>query len=116
LCCTEARDHGGAIVAVPAKDTIKRVDAKGFIQETPKRSTIWQAQTPQIFQRPLLERAYKKAIAEDYFGTDDASLVERIGGKVKVIAGDRRNLKITFPIDLRVAEMILEEGSFDVPQ
>ena len=50
------------------------------------------------------------------FILSDVSLVERIGGKVKVIAGDRRNLKITFPIDLRVAEMILEEGSFDVPQ
>ena len=85
------------LLLFPPKTPLNEVDVKGFIQETPKRSAIWQAQTPQIFQRPLLERAYKKAISEDYFGTDDASLVERIGGKVKVIAGDRRNLKSLSP-------------------
>ena len=70
---------------------------------------MWQAQTPQIFKRELLISAYKSALESGFLGTDDASLVERIGGTVKVIEGDRRNLKITYPIDLKIAELILEE-------
>jgi 2-C-methyl-D-erythritol 4-phosphate cytidylyltransferase len=108
-CCREALKVGGAIVAVPAKDTIKKIDDSQSITETPDRSNLWQAQTPQIFRKQLLLDAYKSAIESGFMGTDDASLVERIGGDVKVVEGDRRNLKITYPIDLKVAELILEE-------
>ncbi len=108
-CCEAASNVGGAIVAVPAKDTIKKVNSENTILETPDRSNLWQAQTPQIFQRQLLIRAYEHANRDKFLGTDDASLVERIGGSVKVIEGDRRNLKITYPIDLKVAELILDE-------
>lgn len=108
-CTKEASLHGGAIIAIPAKDTIKVVDKNLSIQSTPDRSNLWQAQTPQIFKKALIEEAYASAKEEKFKGTDDASLVERIGGTVKIIEGDRRNLKITYPIDLQVAEMILNE-------
>lgn len=108
-CCKEAAEYGGAIIAVPAKDTIKKVNTEKTILETPDRNYLWQAQTPQIFQKQLLLNAYKSAIESRFIGTDDASLVERINGEVKVVEGDRRNLKITYPIDLKVAELILEE-------
>lgn len=108
-CAQKASEAGGAIIAVPAKDTIKRVDESLQIVETPERSRLWQAQTPQIFQQRLLIEAYKSAQKDQFVGTDDASLVERIGGRVEVVEGDRRNLKITYPIDLKVAEMILNE-------
>ncbi len=108
-CYQTALEYGGAIVAVPAKDTIKEVAKDNTILNTPDRSKLWQAQTPQVFQKELLIAAYKSAKTENFTGTDDASLVERIGGTVKVIEGDRRNLKITFPIDLKVAELIMDE-------
>lgn len=108
-CCELAIKYGGGIVAVPAKDTIKKVNADSVISDTPDRDGLWQAQTPQIFQKTLLMEAYESAIREKFTGTDDSSLVERIGGVVKVLEGDRRNLKITYPIDLKVAELILDE-------
>ena len=109
-CADRASEAGGAIIAVPAKDTIKRVNSVNEITETPDRRELWQAQTPQIFQRQLLVSAYEKARQDNFVGTDDASLVERTGRKVEVVEGDRRNLKITYPIDLKVAELILNEG------
>lgn len=109
-CMERASVIGGAIVAVPAKDTIKKVDDDFKITDTPDRSNLWQAQTPQIFRKQLLMKAYESAGRENFIGTDDASLVERIGGIVEVVEGDRRNLKITYPIDLKVAELILNEG------
>lgn len=109
MCSDSAREYGGAIVAVRAKDTIKKVDGDLVIESTPDRSELWQAQTPQIFQKELLILAYETALKNNFIGTDDASLVERVGGTVKVVEGDRRNLKITYPIDLKVAELILDE-------
>lgn len=106
-CCVVAASNDGAIVGVPAKDTIKKVEQSSFIKETPERSLLWQAQTPQVFQKEILLKAYERAVSESYTGTDDASLVERIGGKVKVIEGDRDNFKITYPIDLQIAKLIL---------
>ncbi len=109
--CAEATKFGGAIVGVPAKDTIKKVNAGLVIESTPDRSVLWQAQTPQIFRKQLLMDAYESATKDSFVGTDDASLVERIGGVVKLVEGDRENLKITYPVDLKIAEMILaEEG------
>jgi 2-C-methyl-D-erythritol 4-phosphate cytidylyltransferase len=94
---------------VPAKDTIKKVDHSKCIQDTPDRSNLWQAQTPQIFKKNLIINAYNSAINDNFIGTDDASLVERVGGKVKIVEGNRSNLKITYPVDLKIAEMILKQ-------
>ncbi|GAB5407781.1 MAG: 2-C-methyl-D-erythritol 4-phosphate cytidylyltransferase [Balneolaceae bacterium] len=108
-CSNCAQEFGGAIIAVPAKDTIKEVEKDLIIKNTPDRSKLWQAQTPQIFQKELLLSAYELAAKDNFIGTDDASLVEKVGGLVKVIEGDRRNLKITYPVDLKIAELILDE-------
>lgn len=110
-CVQAASEFGGAILAVPAKDTIKKVDSSGIISETPVRANLWQAQTPQIFKKDLLLNAYKKAREDNYLGTDDASLIEYIGGAVKIIEGDRKNLKITYPLDLIIAEHIVQDKS-----
>lgn len=106
-CCELARKSGGAVLGVPAKDTIKMADGNGVITSTPARKNLWQAQTPQVFKKELLLKAYELALAEGFFGTDDASLVERIGGKMQMVEGDRENLKITYPVDLKIAELIL---------
>ena len=108
-CSVEAKEHGGAIIAVPAKDTIKKVGLDGRIVDTPDRKMLWQAQTPQIFKREVICRAYEEAILGGFVGTDDASLVERLGETVKVVEGDRENLKITYPVDLEIAELILKQ-------
>ncbi|MBO6795183.1 MAG: 2-C-methyl-D-erythritol 4-phosphate cytidylyltransferase [Balneolaceae bacterium] len=108
-CSSVAKQFGGAIIAVPAKDTIKKVDGDGSIKETPHRKYLWQAQTPQVFEKSILSRAYSEAIADGFVGTDDASLVERLGKTVKVVEGDRENLKITYPVDLEIAELILKQ-------
>lgn len=107
-CCEIAEQKGGAVVGVPAKDTIKKVDAEQVIESTPDRSFLWQAQTPQVFQKELLMRAYESALKDHFLGTDDASLVERIGGVIHMVEGDRENLKITYPVDLKIAELIAE--------
>jgi 2-C-methyl-D-erythritol 4-phosphate cytidylyltransferase len=106
-CCKVAEQVGGAVLGVPAKDTIKQVDNEQVIISTPNRAFLWQAQTPQVFQKELLVKAYQLALDEEFIGTDDASLVERIGGKIQMVEGDRENLKITYPIDLKIAELIL---------
>jgi len=109
-CFDAASEFGGAVLCVPAKDTIKKVNSENFITETPDRSQLWQAQTPQVFRKKIIAEAYESAIKENFLGTDDASLVERYGGTVKVVEGSRENLKITFPIDLKIAEFIIKEG------
>jgi 2-C-methyl-D-erythritol 4-phosphate cytidylyltransferase len=101
-----ARREGAAILATPVRDTIKRV-AGDRIVETPARAECWAAQTPQVFRVEILREALAKAAAEGYLGTDDASLVERLGVAVRVVEGDPDNLKITVPEDLPVAERIL---------
>lgn len=110
LCIEEADSRGAAIIAVPAKDTIKVSDPSGCIQSTPDRKNLWQAQTPQIFRVSVLRKAYEAALEENVLGTDDASLVERIGEPVYLIEGNRENFKITYPLDLRLAEWLLDEG------
>lgn len=95
-----AFESGAAIVGVRAKDTIKIVGRDLTIIETPDRQKLWQVQTPQIFKRELLERAYRLAVDEGWLGTDDASFVERLGEKIKMIEGEYLNIKITTPEDL----------------
>ncbi|MCG8374091.1 MAG: 2-C-methyl-D-erythritol 4-phosphate cytidylyltransferase [Balneolales bacterium] len=108
-CAEEASRVGAAMIGVPAKDTIKKIDENQVVESTPDRRFLWQAQTPQIFKREILEKAYASAIKDGFLGTDDASVVERIGQKVKLVEGDRENLKITYPVDLKIAELILNE-------
>ena len=105
----EARLTGAAIVAVPARDTVKRLPPGGKLQTLP-REEIWLAQTPQIFEFSLLHRAYQKADQDQFTGTDDASLVERLGQPVSLIPGDYRNIKITSPEDLTIAETLRTKG------
>lgn len=98
-----ARECDGALVAVPAKDTIKTV-RDGIVRGTPDRDTLWQAQTPQSFRFGIIHAAHCAAQADRFIGTDDSSLIERRGGEVRVIRGDYRNIKITTPEDLILAE------------
>lgn len=104
------RKNSAAIVAVPVKDTIKVADPGGFVASTPKRSELWAVQTPQGFKRELLMKAYRKAREEKFLGTDDSSLVERLGIPVKIVPGEYENLKITTPEDLPIANLILTEN------
>lgn len=97
---------GACVVGVPVKDTIKEVEG-GMIQGTPQRQRLWQAQTPQAFRFGLIRDAHERALAEGWLGTDDASLVERLGLPVAMVAGDYRNIKITTPEDLLLARAFL---------
>ena len=102
-----AEKFGGAIAAVPAKDTIKIIDTEGFVKSTPPRKNLVAVQTPQGFRREILLQAYSKAAEENFLGTDDASLVERLGANIKIVASDYENIKITTPEDISVAETFL---------
>lgn len=106
-CCQAALDAGAAILGVPAKDTIKKINNQNFIESTPTRKFLWQAQTPQVFRSEVIIEAYEKAFEDHFIGTDDASLVERLQVPVKMVEGDRANFKITYPLDLELAELLL---------
>jgi 2-C-methyl-D-erythritol 4-phosphate cytidylyltransferase len=101
-----ARSSGAALLAVPVRDTIKRVEA-GRVVATPPRAECYAAQTPQVFRVDWLRDALAKADADGVRGTDDASLVERLGVTVEVVEGDPANLKITSVEDLALAEVWL---------
>ncbi len=107
----EAVEHPAVVVAVRVKDTIKVSDGQGFVLATPSRHDLWAAQTPQIFETGLLSRAYQKAAGDGYLGTDDASLVERLGTRVRLVEGSEDNLKITTPTDILLAELILKRAA-----
>lgn len=100
--------YGAAAPGVPVKDTVKIVQG-GVVSVTPDRSTLQAIQTPQVFDFDLLRGALKKAREDKAEITDDCSAVERLGMKVKIVEGDERNLKVTTPMDLKIAEMLLEE-------
>lgn len=104
----QARRTGAAIPGVPVTDTLKRINARGYVEETVPRREYVQVQTPQVFRRELLERAFRRAEEERFAGTDEAMLVERLGVAVRVVSGSRRNLKITVPEDLQWAEWLLK--------
>lgn len=106
-----AREKGAAIAAVRAKNTIKVVGEDGRVEATPARASLWEVQTPQGFRREILQRAYEKAAQDGFLGTDDASLVERIGEAVFVVESDYGNLKITTPEDLWMAEVLLAHSA-----
>ena len=103
-----ANTYGAAAPAIPVKDTIKVVQG-GLVKETPDRATLQAVQTPQVFDFDLLRGALKKAETDGAQVTDDCSAVERLGMKIKIVEGDERNLKVTTPLDLKIAELLLEE-------
>lgn len=102
-----ARRWGAATLAVPVKDTVKVGSAENFVRETLPREMLWQVQTPQAFNRDLLMEAHRAAARDGYEGTDDASLVERLGRPVKLVRGDYSNIKITTPEDLALAQILM---------
>lgn len=102
-------DCDAAIAAAPVVDTIKQADATGLVRRTLDRSGLWAVQTPQVFRREALERALDVDDELLAAATDDAWLVERLGGRVRIVEAPRENLKVTTPLDLRVAELLLQE-------
>ena len=103
-----AHTYGAAAPAIPVKDTIKVVKG-GVVESTPNRSTLQAVQTPQVFDVDLLRGALKKAKEDGAEVTDDCSAVELMGMSVKIVEGDEHNIKVTTPMDLKIAEMLLEE-------
>lgn len=106
-CIAAAAAHGAALLALPAPDTLKKVSPEGLVERTVDRAGIWLAQTPQVIRRELLARAMASAAQAGFLGTDDVSLVERLGEPVAVVRGSPTNIKITAPDDLPLAEAIL---------
>ncbi|MFE3893107.1 2-C-methyl-D-erythritol 4-phosphate cytidylyltransferase [Priestia sp. YIM B13446] len=102
----KAASDKAAVLAVPVKDTIKRVK-QGTVIETVERSSLWAIQTPQAFLFDVVMDAHEKAKINEYLGTDDASLVEKAGQKVSIVEGNYDNIKLTTPEDLLYAEAIL---------
>ncbi|MGN0479450.1 MAG: 2-C-methyl-D-erythritol 4-phosphate cytidylyltransferase [Hominenteromicrobium sp.] len=102
--CADAQQYGAATLAVPVKDTIKIATADDFVGGTPDRAQLRSVQTPQVFSLPLYERALAAAEAAGKRYTDDCQLIEAAGGRVFLTMGDYRNIKITTPEDLLVAE------------
>ena len=103
-----ANSFGGAVPGIPVKDTIKVANG-GLVKETPDRKTLQAIQTPQVFDFDLLRGALKKAREDGAEVTDDCSAVERLSMKIKIVEGDERNIKVTTPMDLKIAELLLEE-------
>lgn len=116
----ELKDCDGVVAGVPVKDTIKEVHGSSLIayrkgtvpeytvKQTLNRNILWAIQTPQVFFHKKIRDAYVKAAADKYYATDDAALVEHYGGKIKVIMGSYRNIKITTPEDILIAEALLK--------
>ena len=107
-CIEEAKNHNAVVVGVPVKDTIKVINEDNDIVDTPERSKLWAVQTPQTFNYDILVKSYEDAFKNEFYGTDDAMLVERIGYKVKMIEGSYNNIKITTQEDLNIGNQILQ--------
>ncbi len=107
-CISGARECGACIPGLPVHDTLKQITEGDYIEKTLDRETVWLAQTPQAFQYDIIRNAHKIAKKQGYTGTDDASLLERLGKKVKIISGSRYNIKITTREDMKLAKAILE--------
>lgn len=101
------KKFGAVILAVRPEDTVKLSSDGSFVDETVDRSKLLLVQTPQAFRFDILYSAYMRAYEDNFYGTDDSALVERLGVKVKVIEGERKNIKITTPFDLKLAVAIL---------
>ncbi|MGX4601646.1 2-C-methyl-D-erythritol 4-phosphate cytidylyltransferase [Faecalimicrobium sp. JNUCC 81] len=103
-----AKKYNAVVVGVPVKDTIKIVNKDNDIVDTPNRSVLWAVQTPQTFNYEILMKAYENAFESEFYGTDDAMLVEYIGYKVKMIEGSYNNIKVTTPEDINMGIQILK--------
>lgn len=101
--------YGACVIGVPVTDTIKVVGEDNVISNTPRRDLLWAAQTPQCFFKEILIKGYEKALSDGYLGTDDSSIVERVGYDVKMIMGSYENIKITTPEDIILAESLIKE-------
>ncbi len=119
---TELEGFDGVVAGVPVKDTIKqartgKTKEQGatsrdiIVQKTLERGTLWAIQTPQVFYFKKLREAHKKARSENYYATDDAALIEKYGGKVKIIEGSFGNIKITTPEDIAIAEALIKAST-----
>jgi 2-C-methyl-D-erythritol 4-phosphate cytidylyltransferase len=109
-CVETARDKGAVVAGLPVRDTIKLVSAERWIEGTPPRGSLWEVQTPQAFRREIICAAHEWAAGAGVEATDDAMLVEKKGGRVFVLDGERTNLKITFKDDLWLAETMIQQG------
>ncbi|MGI6595325.1 MAG: 2-C-methyl-D-erythritol 4-phosphate cytidylyltransferase [Candidatus Ratteibacteria bacterium] len=103
-----AETHGAAVPYVESQDTLKERESD-FVKQTPDRDRLVCIQTPQAFTADIIRDAYAKAYKENFYGTDDASLVERAGGKVYLVKGERENFKITYPMDITLAKEIIKK-------
>lgn len=108
-CAAVLRQCPGLIAAIPVKDTIKVVDDRDAIVDTPDRRKLWAAQTPQGFEVKLLKDCHEKGRSRGWEVTDDAALFEKCGLTVKIVPGEETNLKVTTPVDLAIAEFILRD-------
>lgn len=109
-CVESAAEKGAVVVGLPVRDTIKVVGEGQWIQTTPDRRTLWEIQTPQVFQKDLIVAAHARAEGDGIEATDDAMVVERFGKPVFVIEGEKTNLKITLPEDIWLAGVMIREG------
>jgi 2-C-methyl-D-erythritol 4-phosphate cytidylyltransferase len=100
----------GIAPGLPVRETIKTVGADGIVVNTANRDKFWTVQTPQVFPLEVLKKAYESAYTEGFYATDDAALVERLGGKVKIIEGSPFNIKVTTPEDLDIVEYLLDKN------
>ncbi len=114
-CIRAAQDVEGAIIATKIQDTVKRVSQEGTIKETVDRTSLWAAQTPQVFQYRALQEALRCAYTDGVQMTDEAGLLERLGYTIKVVEGTSHNLKITTPKDLALAELLLQSTAASRP-
>jgi 2-C-methyl-D-erythritol 4-phosphate cytidylyltransferase len=112
-CLEAVGKDTGVVAGWPAVDTLKRVGEGNRVISTIPRSEVWHAQTPQIFPREVLFRAYREAMAVGIADTDDAALVERVGGRVLMVPGSPGNLKVTRPEDVPLAEHLLRQSERD---
>ena len=102
----EVEGVDGVVPGLPVKETLKKVDTDGMVLSTVKRDTLWSIQTPQVFTFHIIKEAFDKAHTDGFYATDDAALVERIGGKIKIIAGSPFNIKITTPEDFEIVKSL----------
>jgi 2-C-methyl-D-erythritol 4-phosphate cytidylyltransferase len=108
-CAAALQDCLGFVAAVPVKDTIKRVNAQNQVLDTPERSQLWAAQTPQGFWVEKLKDCHAQGVSQGWEVTDDAALFEKLGLPVQIVMGEETNLKITTPADLALAELIFKQ-------
>src|SRR3989338_3431108 len=114
-CINATKKYGAAVVGFPAKDTIKVIE-DGLVRQTIDRKLIWQVQTPQAIKYFLAKKAFERAYADKFYGTDDVSLVERIGGSVKIVYCPMENIKITEPYDLAYANKMVNASKIGIGQ